>query len=122
MRDKEYYENGIIKCIVENKIYTQNMIFTFYSELSRAHYFMLKLHESDHIKKALDDNKNRTKQSMLLKWQESESAVLQMGLMKLICDDDERKKLAMNYNQNEEIDKKPTRIVIEGLKYDNKDD
>jgi len=97
MRTFEQYEKEIIKAIKDKNIFTGNMIFTFYSGISRAHYFVLKLNESDHIKNALDDNKNRTKHSMLSKWYKSDNATLQMGLMKLISTSEELKKLSMQY-------------------------
>jgi len=97
MRTFEQYEEEIIKAIKDKNIFTGNMIFTFYSGISRAHYFVLKLNESDHIKNALDDNKNRTKHSMLSRWYKSENPTLQMGLMKLISTDEELKKLSMQY-------------------------
>jgi len=101
MRTFEQYEKEIIKAIEDNNIFTGNMIFTFYSGISRAHYFELKLNESDHIKNALDDNKNRTKHSMLSRWYKSENPTLQMGLMKLISTDEELKKLSMQYSEGE---------------------
>ena len=101
MRTFEQYEEDIIKCIKDKNIFTGNMIFTFYSGISRAHYFELKLNESDYIKNALDDNKNRTKHSMLSRWYQSENATLQMGLMKLLSTDEELKKLSMQYSSNE---------------------
>ena len=105
MRTFEQYEEDIIKCIKDKNIFTGNMIFTFYSGISRAHYFELKLNESDYIKNALDDNKNRTKHSMLSRWYKSENATLQMGLMKLISTDEELRKLSMQHNANEEVEK-----------------
>jgi hypothetical protein len=98
MRTFEQYEKEIVECINENNIFTGNMIFTFYSGISRAHYFEIKLNESDYIKNALDNNKNRTKHSMLKKWFDSENPALQMGLMKLISTDEELKKLSMQHS------------------------
>jgi len=46
---------------------------------------------------ALNRNRIELKVSMRSKWYKSNAPALQMALMKLICDDDERKKLAMNY-------------------------
>jgi len=115
MRKFELYEKEIIESIKKNNIFTGNMIFTFYSGISRAQYFELKLNESDYIKNALDDNKNRTKHSMLSRWYKSENATLQMGLMKLISTDEELKKLSMqtieskNDNINNNIELTPER-------------
>lgn len=60
--------------------------------------------ESDNYKKMfaeLEKNRTEIKTSMRKKWYDSENATLQMGLMKLICTDEERKKLSVNYNENE---------------------
>ena len=60
--------------------------------------------ESNYYKKMFEElEKNRTelKVSMRSKWYKSNAPALQMALMKLICTDDERKKLAMQYSENE---------------------
>lgn len=119
MRGKKTYEKEIIECINKNNIFTQNMIFTFYSGISRAQYFKLRLNESDYIKKALDDRKNRTKHSMLSKWYKSSNATLQLALMKLILEPEELRKLAMNYTEVEhsgEIKGKTTIVFSKGAK------
>ena len=100
MRTFEQYEQDIIKCVKEKNIFTQNMIFAFYSGISRKQYFEIKLNESDHIKNTLDDNKCRTKHSMLKKWEKSEAPALQISLMKLISTDEELKKLSMTHTDN----------------------
>ena len=59
--------------------------------------------DSDLYKKMFEElEKNRTelKVSMRSKWFRSEAPALQMALMKLICNDDERRKLAMNYTDH----------------------
>ena len=59
--------------------------------------------ESDYYKKMFEElEKNRTelKVSMRSKWYKSNAPALQMALMKLICTDEERKKLAMQYSEN----------------------
>ena len=59
--------------------------------------------ESDNYKRMFDElEKNRTelKVSMRSKWYKSNAPALQMALMKLICTDEERKKLAMQYSEN----------------------
>lgn len=115
MRTFEQYENDIVDCIKEDNIYTQNMIFSFYSGIARSHYFELKLHESDYIKNALDNNKNRTKHSLLDKWYNSDNASLQIGLFKILATDEELRKLSMqtieskNDNVNHNIEMTPER-------------
>ena len=59
--------------------------------------------DSDYYKKMFEElERNRTelKVSMRSKWYKSNSPALQLALMKLICTDEERKKLAMQYSEN----------------------
>ena len=48
----------------------------------------------------LERNRTELKVSMRSKWYKSNAPALQMALMKLICTDEERKKLAMQYSEN----------------------
>jgi hypothetical protein len=48
----------------------------------------------------LEKNRTELKVSLRSKWYKSNAPALQMALMKLICNDDERKKLSMNYNDH----------------------
>ena len=57
--------------------------------------------ELNEIKDLLEENKVNLKVKMRKKWSDSDNATLQMALMKIICTDEERKKLAMNYNESE---------------------
>ena len=54
---------------------------------------------------ALERNRINLKVTMRSKWYKSDAPALQMALMKLICSDDERKKLAMSYTTLEGGDK-----------------
>lgn len=72
--------------------------------------------ESNYYKAMFEElEKNRTelKVSMRSKWYKSENATLQITLMKLICTDDERKKMAMNYTENEHSFNKETPLIID---------
>jgi hypothetical protein len=60
-------------------------------------YFKVGSNEFNEIKKLLDNQKINLKVSMRSKWYKSDNATLQMGLMKLICTDEERKILSTNY-------------------------
>ena len=97
MRTFEHYEDEISKCIQDNKIYTIEMIFTFYPGISRSRFYDLGLNKSDALKRELDNNKNRTRHSQLKRWEQSDNATLQIALYKTICSDDERKKLSQTY-------------------------
>jgi hypothetical protein len=97
MRTFEQYEEEILQCIKDENIFTNEMIFTFYSGISRSRFYDLELNKSDILKRELDNNKNRTKHSQLKKWADSDNATLQIALYKTICSDDDRKKLSQTY-------------------------
>lgn len=60
--------------------------------------------EHNHLLELIENNKIEIKVALRQKWFKSENATLQMGLMKLICTDEERRKLATNYNENQSLD------------------
>lgn len=97
---KRDYESEILKVIKENNIFVVTDIFSFYSRCSRATFYNNNLDKLDTIIKAIDDNKVKTKQSLKLKWLNSDNPTLQIALFKLICNDDERKSLSTNWNEN----------------------
>ncbi len=67
---------------------------TFYS------FFKVESNELNELKELLETNRTELKVSMRSKWYKSNAPALQMALMKLICNDNERKKLAINYNDH----------------------
>jgi hypothetical protein len=75
---------------------------TFYS------YFPLNSYELNELKDELEINRVSLKISMRSKWYKSNSPALQMALMKLIANEEELRKLAMQFvkseNTNTEID------------------
>jgi len=95
MKKAEQYESEILKVIEENKIYVIKDIFAFYTGIKSSQFYNLKLEKSESILKALDDNKVKTKYSLKQKWLDSNNAILQLALYKLICTDDERRALSM---------------------------
>ena len=64
-----------------------------YISCSKSTFYNQKLHELDLIKEALTKNRIEIKVSMRNKWYNSESATLQIALMKLISSDDEAHRL-----------------------------
>jgi hypothetical protein len=60
-------------------------------------YFKVGSNEFNELKEMLDNNRIEVKSSMRKKWYDSENATLQMALMKIICTDDERKRLSMTH-------------------------
>ena len=68
-----------------------------YLPCSTATFYNHKLEELETIKDALTKVKTEIKVSMRSKWYKSDNATLQMGLMKLIGSDDERKRLSQSH-------------------------
>ena len=68
---KDNYEREILKVIKENNLFVISDIFAFYTGCSRATFYNQSLDKLDSIKKALDDNKIKTKQSLKNKWYKS---------------------------------------------------
>ena len=95
--NKERYEREILEVIQKNGLITVIDIFAFYSGCCRDTFYNNNLDKSDTIKRALDDNKTKMSQSLLLKWLKSDNATLQLAAYKIICTDENRKKLSMNY-------------------------
>ena len=98
---KKDYEKEILKVIKENNLYDVIDIFAFYSGCCRATFYNNNLNNLDSIKKALDDNKIKTKQTLKGKWFKSDNPTLQIALFKLIATDEERKALSTNWNENQ---------------------
>ena len=67
---------------------------------STSTFYGHKLEESEPIKKALESNRIHAKLEMRKKWLKSDNATMQMGLMKLLSDDEELRKLAMEYREH----------------------
>lgn len=98
---KETYEKEIIKVIAANNIFVIKDIFAFYTGIKSSQFYNLELEKSESIKKALDDNKIKTKQSLKNKWYKSDNPTLQIALFKTIADDEELQALSTNWQKNE---------------------
>ncbi|HDY86610.1 MAG TPA: hypothetical protein ENH82_00670 [bacterium] len=90
---KETMESDCIKAILDNNLMFQEDIFSFVG-FARSTYFDRSLDKSDAIKKALNDNRIKTKHTLKKKWEKSDNPTLQIALYKLICDDHEFNRLA----------------------------
>lgn len=64
-------------------------------------FFPADSEEMDALKAILEANKVKKKVAMRDKWYRSDNATLQVSLMKLLATEEELKRLAMNYNQND---------------------
>lgn len=90
------------KKIVEHKLFFVEDIVAFLpiSKKTFYEYFPVESDECNELKELLNQNRTELKVSMRSKWYKSNAPALQMALMKLICTDEERKKLAMQYSEN----------------------
>jgi len=66
-----------------------------------ATFYNHELNKLEELKELLEENRINVKLNLRKKWGESDNATLQMALMKLICTDDERKRLSMEYKEEE---------------------
>lgn len=102
--DKEKLYEQALKAIDENSVFfIEDLIAllpcskpTFYD------YFQVNSNELNILKDKIEENKVSLKLKMRKKWYESENATLQMGLMKLITTDEERKRLATSYMETKQ--------------------
>lgn len=73
--------------------------------------FQVDSNEFNELKAILEDNRINLKVKLRKKWQDSESPALQMGLMKLLSNPEELKRLSVSYTENENNNK--NRNIIE---------
>jgi hypothetical protein len=64
---------------------------------ARSTFYANEMDKSDELKDALNNVRTSMKSQLRNKWRESENATLQIGLMKLIASDEERKRLSTGY-------------------------
>ena len=88
--------------IVKNKLFFIEDVVAFLPINKSTFYDFFKIdsNESNILKELLEEQRITIKTSMRSKWYKSENATLQVSLMKLICTDDERKKLSMTHTDN----------------------
>lgn len=93
-----------IEAIREKKLFFIEDVITMMSCNKTTFYrhFKVGSEELEEIKFELEKNRVAIKTSMRKKWFESNNATLQIALMKLICTDEERKRISNNYiDQND---------------------
>lgn len=114
--DKKKIFEQAKEAIIKHKLFFIEDIVAFLPINKSTYYefFPLDSNESNELKEMLETNRIEIKSSMRSKWYKSENATLQMALMKLICTDDERKKLSMTHtdltSDGNEI-KQPTTVI-----------
>ena len=98
---KELFEKAK-DVIVKHKLFFIEDIVAFLpcSKPTFYEHFPIDSNEINELKELLEQNRTELKVSMRSKWYKSNAPALQMALMKLICTDEERKKLAMQYSEN----------------------
>jgi hypothetical protein len=89
--------------IVKHKLFFVEDIVSFLPCAKPTFYefFPPDSNELNEIKDLLDSNRVAIKVSLRSKWHKSDNATLQVSLYKLICTEDERKKLSMTHNKTE---------------------
>jgi len=93
--------------IVKHKLFFVDDIVAFLPCATSTFYdfFPANSEELDELKGLLEINRTELKVSMRSKWYKSNSPALQMALMKLIGNKEELRRLSMNYNENQQLDK-----------------
>jgi hypothetical protein len=100
-KSKEQHEADILKVIIKNKIMRIDHIFSHYVDLKSSQFYNLELEKSDSIKEAIKINKSKAVSYMLNKWVGSNNATLQISAFKVLCEDEDRKKLSMQFVESE---------------------
>lgn len=121
-KTKEQHEEAILEIVIKQKIMRIQHIFSHYTDLRSAQFYNLELDKSESIKEAISKNKTKAVSYMLNKWIGSENPTLQISAFKVLCDDDERKKLSMHFVESEnKHELKQFEIEIIGRKEENTD-
>jgi len=97
--DKKKILEQAKEAIVKHKLFFFDDVIAFLP-IASSTFYAWEMEKSEELKELLSQNRTELKVSMRSKWYKSNAPALQMALMKLICNDDERKKLSMNYNDH----------------------
>ena len=97
-KTKDLYKKAL-EVVKEKKLFFIDDIIAFLPCGKTTFYQHFPVDGSDmaDIKAALEENRVAIKTSMRHKWYQSNNPTLQIALMKLICTDEERKKISNNY-------------------------
>lgn len=95
--EKDELEKLSLEAIKEHNLVSISEVVSYLPIQSRATFYNHELDKLDSIKEALSESKIHTKVELRTKWRNSDNATLQLALMKLISEDDERKKLSQSY-------------------------
>jgi hypothetical protein len=100
-KTKEQHEKEILEVVIKNKVMKINHIFQHYTDLQHSQFYNLELDKSESIKEAISKNKSKAVSYMLNKWVGSDNATLQISAFKVLCEDEDRKKLSMQFVESE---------------------
>ena len=102
--DTEKLYNQAIKAIEENNLFFIEDVIALLPCTKPTFYdhFPINSNELNTLKEMIEENKVSVKLKMRKKWLDSDNATLQMGLMKLITTDEERKRLATSYMETKQ--------------------
>ena len=115
MYDRKKIFEQAKEVIVKHKLFFIEDIVSFLpiSKPTFYDFFKPDSNEFNDIKDLLEKNRVEVKSAMRSKWFKSENPTLQVSLMKLICTDDERKKLSMTHSVIEDVTPQaPKKIII----------
>lgn len=105
--DKQEIFEKAKEVTVKNKLFFIEDIVSFLPCSKNYFYdhFPPDSNEYDELKGFLETNRVTLKVNMRKKWYDSESPALQMGLMKLLSNDEELRKLSMKHQVSEDAEK-----------------
>lgn len=92
-----------LKIIPEKNLFFFEDVYTFLgiSKSTFYEHFPNQSNDYKQIAELLNQNAVTTKHSMRKKWYKSDNATLQVSLMKMIGNDEDRKRLTQTYSKNE---------------------
>jgi hypothetical protein len=105
--DKQKIFEQAKEMIVKHKLFFIEDIVAFLpcNKTTFYEFFPTESNESNELKGLLETNRIELKVSMRSKWYKSNAPALQMALMKLIASPEELRKLSMNHQVTEEVEK-----------------
>lgn len=98
--DTDELERAALDAITKHKLKSFNEIPPFIG-ISERTFYNHELHKLQSIKEAIQDSKVRLAVTLRKKWLMSENSTLQMGLMKLVCSDEDLKRLSTNFSKTD---------------------
>lgn len=97
--DKQKIFEQAKQAITANDLFFIDDVIAFLP-IASSTFYAWEMEKSEELKEMLANNRIKVKSSMRKKWYDSDNPTLQMGLMKLICTDDERKRLSMTHTES----------------------